>query len=802
MVLISVNVFDVCCKKTLLTWTVIETHDDTLTVSTFYETVSEERLFSQGFIYNNPNSGSSIQLKCEWMSDEVHSGEFNSEPKECFMFSDYNIPEASQHRKRSPSSLSREDLLALSQKLFSILHHQFWMRVNWIELKSPVKVLAQSLSKYAEYLANKRVRMQEIHTSSDTTRQLGENLTVCFTKARSSHPPYLQPVIDTVTAAGLQNPVELGRFFLWIEGGDMTENLKKDIPQYHSRAMRRAAFEKFGLVMKTTKSALRYLYKGDSSASANLEESEIDARVDTFFELEEPSLIYDLREHYKGNQSKFDVFWQRAKEYLEEDVGTAVDDRRHSTIVHMAKAISVRDLREKVKERCPPGTLVPSDEWIRLQFAPSCVSSHTALRYTGKLQVCHKVQQRQWRKQHEDSHYAACIYRYQREYAVQMQQQCVFVCIDDKHRVKIGEPNCPVASAERGRQVIVVVLINDIPEEISGSWYDGQLDLDYLCAARTAPYHSYRNPMERIMSIVNLGLQAVALAREKMPEEMEKAAFKWKNFQVFSAASAAEIDSLWSSLLAIDHEMRLRHDDKITAKDLSPALADFMSHCCKQRHYFFDILKCGKPECMLCKPLQLSASEFSKLSHLPDSTPGTDGHYKPFQEVFKKPTTEEHRPSAKKASSKATLPFRASIQHVHNAGMMLQCDECALWRLVYAKRKLNSAEKKDLESAIDSMSYSCGALLKDAEIPSSLKDIVFMRQLQCHSLIEKLYYSAKCSDICIYCAIAVPRWNYDKEQFYPQCADCSAKPAFENEHFKKTYRDIGGQRNTRYSVIA
>ena len=41
----------------------------------------------------------------------------------------------------------------------------------------------------------------------------------------------------------------------------------------------------------------------------------------------------------------------------------------------------------------------------------------------------------------------------------------------------------------------------------------------------------------------------------------------------------------------------------------------------------------------------------SKLSHLPDPTPGTDGHYKPFHEVFKKPTTEEHRPSAKKALS-------------------------------------------------------------------------------------------------------------------------------------------------------
>ena len=28
-----------------------------------------------------------------------------------------------------------------------------------------------------------------------------------------------------------------------------------------------------------------------------------------------------------------------------------------------------------------------------------------------------------------------------------------------------------------------------------------KLDLDYLCAMRTAPYHSYRNPVERIMSI-------------------------------------------------------------------------------------------------------------------------------------------------------------------------------------------------------------------------------------------------------------------------------------------------------------
>ena len=65
------------------------------------------------------------------------------------------------------------------------------------------------------------------------------------------------------------------------------------------------------------------------------------------------------------------------------------------------------------------------------------------------------VQQRQWRKQHEDSHYAACLFRYEREYALLVRDHAIFVCIDDKHRIKVGEPDAPVSSAERGRHIIV-----------------------------------------------------------------------------------------------------------------------------------------------------------------------------------------------------------------------------------------------------------------------------------------------------------------------------------------------------------
>lgn len=37
------------------------------------------------------------------------------------------------------------------------------------------------------------------------------------------------------------------------------------------------------------------------------------------------------------------------------------------------------------------------------------------------------------------------------------------------------------------------------------------LNLDLLVVGRTAPNHSWRNPVERIMSVINLGLQCVGM---------------------------------------------------------------------------------------------------------------------------------------------------------------------------------------------------------------------------------------------------------------------------------------------------
>ena len=49
-----------------------------------------------------------------------------------------------------------------------------------------------------------------------------------------------------------------------------------------------------------------------------------------------------------------------------------------------------------------------------------------------------------------------------------------------------------------------------------------ELDLDTMVVMRTTPTQSWANPVERLMSILKLGLQGVALARQEMPEEYEK----------------------------------------------------------------------------------------------------------------------------------------------------------------------------------------------------------------------------------------------------------------------------------------
>lgn len=340
-----------------------------------------------------------------------------------------------------------------------------------------------------------------------------------------------------------------------------------------------------------------------------------------------------------------------------------------------------------------------------------------------------------------------------------------------------------------------------------------RLDLDYLCAGRTAPYHSWRNPVERIMSILNLGLQCIGLAREQMPEDFEKEVEKCNNLtelrniasrksgivsavqdslspvksllttifsrlklhenyiKSYDSASTTDLDEFWSAVISIDATLRERGNYRKDDLKNHSLIAQFISHCCQCSQYTFDILKCGESSCHICKPVRLPPDIFRKLSHIPHPVLGDDSHYKSFSDVFGT-TTKESCPSFDlKKKKKNSLPFTGCLQHVKNSGLVIQCSECEMWRLVFSKYKLKPEELREIQALLDDYVYTCGSKLVDL-LPEKFCNVE-IRDHSCFDVIEKLYYSAKYAPICVYCGVEEP---FTDNNTYPQCSSCCDKP--------------------------
>ena len=94
---------------------------------------------------------------------------------------------------------------------------------------------------------------------------------------------------------------------------------------------------------------------------------------------------------------------------------------------------------------------------------------------------------------------------------------------------------------------------------------------------------------------------------------------------------------------------------------------------------------------------------------------------------------------------------------------MSQCDECGMWRLLYCQFKLSKKEQAHLQTALQDVSFTSGVQLQNLEFPGRLNE-VHTRKILCKQPIEKLYYSAKYSPICVHCAA-------DVESVPKDCAD-------------------------------
>ena len=112
------------------------------------------------------------------------------------------------------------------------------------------------------------------------------------------------------------------------------------------------------------------------------------------------------------------------------------------------------------------------------------------------------------------------------------------------------------------------------------------------------------------------------------------------------------------------------------------------------------------------------------------------------------------------------MPFSPSAQFAKNVGVVLQCDECLKWRVIYSKTVLNSEQRDELQQLIKTLSYTCGSRLQEIEgSRTGLTDTIFVKaNLTCELPIEVPYYSAKYENICYYCGttdyLTVSESNY------------------------------------------
>ena len=184
----------------------------------------------------------------------------------------------------------------------------------------------------------------------------------------------------------------------------------------------------------------------------------------------------------------------------------------------------------------------------------------------------------------------------------------------------------------------------------------------------------------------------------------------------------------------------------ITSK---PKIQEFLKTYCLSRHYMFCIKKCRSP-CEWCILPRLPPEVFSGLYLLPDLTPKW-GKYEEFHTLYGSQTNESYRPWLAEAECKSDgVPCPPSAQHARSTGLVIQCDKCRKWWLLYSRKKIVKAQRDELQEIVEMLSYSCGCRLQDIQDTSTeVNQEVFVKAtLSCTSPIEVPYCSPNYKDIC------------------------------------------------------
>lgn len=504
-----------------------------------------------GFTHENAEScGKRVAIVLRdtlWYLDTHHEKfkeRSNPLPKAFEIFQNHN--KWKQNRHRQPS-LTQEGLYSHEQSISAVLMLPMVVTQRNSVLARDLSDLCKAMTKYRLYLEQSTVRVEKARSSTIPVRTTETHSALTTIAASVVCPQQYQELQRHLDKNPPYTPVDVGDFvtvdrferrkyianiqlvsdvsmyampygnclgtvtILWkIErnsenhesrNGGVILEVSKKLPLYSTREMRRSFIQTYSKKANVKPMVLRAIYRelfNDSAAAASLREEDLDHRVVSFFmESEQPDLLLDLRK-LNGNpgSTMFNTFWEETAKYFEEQA--QVHDRRHEhNFTYLPVAISVEELRLKVKERLPEGTPVPSSEWLRLQFWPPNPYAARALKHTFRLDVKFAVQTRLLRSEHIDSKYATTQYKYLKQFACKYKDHARLICVDDKAIVPVGNPSQPVSTGVRGHNrsltpiggtlaaldhdwhvgglVPSVMLLAEIPERAEDTFYRGKV---------------------------------------------------------------------------------------------------------------------------------------------------------------------------------------------------------------------------------------------------------------------------------------------------------------------------------------
>lgn len=464
---------------------------------------------------------------------------------DCYqIFSGYND---TKRKKMKAEQLEREKLKLHANALHGLLLKPYMNSSDaWREEAKHIESLAKCLHNYAEYLNIQNIKMKTIQIASSPPRTLDEDTSIQFRPANHFMDSKYDLINSAVTTVGINYPIifdekihlkipfennmQRFRFFsemsltvpidilrfspggssvtiscivqrekdrsvdaLLTDGAQVLQKMKQNFKEYHTRAEKRQFKKSVQDLCSVNGSVLEEIYRLlalDASASSHPVTGQ---RIQAIME-GESGLIADMRHLNPGRPSnRYDVFFENMKTLVEEL--TAADERRHN-VAHMSEFLSIKDLIDRVASKCPTNTPIPSKSLVRLQFVPTNPYTRSALMFTSKFKVQHKIQRRQLRVNHPDNHYCAALFRYFKHRSVeQKSSSAVFFC-DDKAKVPVGEPAAPVSTGVRGRMSIAptsttlgaldhdmhkasltpsVVLECDVPDTVAKSFVRGKV---------------------------------------------------------------------------------------------------------------------------------------------------------------------------------------------------------------------------------------------------------------------------------------------------------------------------------------